>query len=125
MNLVALFTANFPKRSRALCPRTASRRDEESKRNNNVRRGNKRTRGRAKAKENGVCAKGTFTRGGWMKRKGDSERERAAGVFAIIIIAGFLPRMLRKQQVAALARTTRTRGQIVRDNDKSQSKSGD
>ena len=85
--------------------------------------------GKTEGEENGVYMKGNaWTAGGLfiakMKRK--VGKRESAGVFAIIIIASFLPRMLRKQQVAALARFhSQSHRQIVRDNDESQSKSGD
>lgn len=75
-----------------------------------ITRGGITATGKAEVEENGVYMKGmgeqrVVARSDGMKRKG-GKRERA-GVFAIIIIAGFLPRMLREQQVAVLARATR------------------
>lgn len=94
---------------------TTGCRDEKDERNNNARRGNHATR-RVEVMENGGGGGRTVergvARGDRMKRKG-GERERAS-VFAIIIIAGFLPRMLREQQVGAFARSVRARGQSYR-----------
>lgn len=100
--------ANFSKHLLALCPRRVPR-NEENERNNNARRNNCDAKGGSRGKWSVYERDGRIggARSDEMKRKG-GKRERA-GVFAIIIIAGFLPRMLRKQQVAALARATRNR----------------
>lgn len=106
-NLVS-FTANFSKHLLVLCPRRVPR-NEEDQRNNNAKSNcdGKSRKMECTWKRRANSGREEAARSDEMKRKG-GKRERA-GVFAIIIIAGFLPRMLQKQQVAVLARATRNR----------------
>lgn len=118
MNLVALFMANFPKR-----PFVHTRRHVATKRAREIitRRGVEREGREMECTRREGGGGESFHSWRLVEKKG----RLCWRVFAVIIIAGFLPRMLRKQQVAALARVARTRGQIVQDNDESQSKPGD
>lgn len=133
--LCCLFRSEFFKaymRAFVLCP--FARRGKSERRNNNANnceKGEKVEENRVHERNIHIRTKTARNNGGEVarsyegegkEREGEGERKQA-GVFAIIIIADFLPLMLRQQQVAALAHVAL--GQIVRDNDESQSKSSD